>query len=126
MFTYLASPYSDPDPKVRLWRYEEALNACVHLTRKRYIIYSPIVHFHHAANIHDMPLDAQFWWTHNSTMLSVANTLFILTLPGWKNSVGIRQEWRQALSLPTIGSSRIHLIRPEQGYRHELAPTTLP
>lgn len=40
-FTYLASPYSDPDPEVRAQRYRSACKAAAYLLLRGHTVYSP-------------------------------------------------------------------------------------
>lgn len=93
MFTYLASPYSHADKNVMEERYIRNLEA-VKFIALNYgnTPYSPIVHFHQVAKIHDMRTDFHFWQKHNENMLRGASELVILTLPGWDISRGVNFE----------------------------------
>lgn len=101
--TYLASPYSHPDPAVRLRRYEEAAQACAKLCKSLHV-FSPIVHWHQIAQDHVLPTDAARWWDYNRSMLRRCDSLIILKLPGWEKSQGVILERNLAaqLGLPTI------------------------
>lgn len=89
---YLASPYSDPDPAVVLFRYLETRR----YTAKRIVegvpLFSPIVHCHELAVNHDLPKDFAFWQTYNEAILRRALALAVLQLDGWENSKGVRGE----------------------------------
>jgi len=94
---FLASPYRDPDPLVRAWRYDRALEFCaMHLVRaiKHRPIYSPIVHWHPVAECHPRlhDKDTAFWMALNRPMLEICDELWVLGLPGWRESEGIAAE----------------------------------
>lgn len=97
-YEYLASPYSHPRAEVRHERYEAVRLATYRLCLAHRIVYSPILHFHDLAETFRTPFDADYWWTHNRTMLYHAGCLLVLMLDGWKNSVGVRQEIEYAES----------------------------
>ena len=101
--TYLASPYSHPDPAVRLRRYEQAAEACVKLCTSIHV-FSPIVHWHEIALRHVLPTEASYWWDYNRSMLRRCDSLFVLELPGWETSTGVSAELRLAehLGLPVV------------------------
>ncbi len=91
-FRYLASPYMHPDADVRLNRFNEAVR-CMHwLLYQRIWTFSPIVHGHSIAVQFGMPKDAQFWTKFNEAILEKADEMLILTLDGWEDSKGIRDE----------------------------------
>ena len=90
-YGYLASPYSG-SVEVMQQRYEAALRIVGILLKKREWVYSPIVHAHEIAVRYAMPRDAKFWWEYNKTMMEAAERLLVLTLPGWRESVGVAME----------------------------------
>lgn len=99
--TYLASPYSHPDPAVRLRRYEEAAQACAKLCKSIHV-FSPIVHWHEIAQRHVLPTDAAHWWDYNRSFLRRCDSVIVLELPGWDLSEGVTLEIKLAtyLSIP--------------------------
>jgi len=93
---YLASPYTDSDPKVRAFRFQQALEATALIMLSGRMAFSPIVHSH-PLTAHGLPAtDGAFWWPWNSTMLSACDELWVLALPGWEDSEGIKRERAQA------------------------------
>lgn len=94
---YLASPYTDPDDKIREIRYHQAMHAVAHLLKLGHIVFSPIVHCHELAKQHDLPKDISFWWRYNRAMLHNSSSLWILTLDGWRSSKGIKKEAAYAI-----------------------------
>jgi hypothetical protein len=91
-YIYLASPYTDPSDAIMQYRYNCALDATAQLTRAGLVVYSPIVHCHMLATMHDLRRDALYWQRYNEVMLSRAAMLMILRLTGWQRSEGIKKE----------------------------------
>lgn len=89
---YVASPYSDPDPKVRHRRYLQACYYCALLLHQHKFPYSPVVSNHHFAMEFKLGFDTNTWMAYNFAMLSKADELHVLTLPGWEKSIGVTAE----------------------------------
>lgn len=90
---YLASPYTHESEGVREIRYLAALEALHFFLKHRLTIYSPIVHSHAAAAMGGLPIDFNFWGTHCLSFLeNWATDIWVLQLPGIKESVGVRAE----------------------------------
>lgn len=90
---YLASPYTHPDEAVMEERYTAALAALHFFLRHRLTIYSPIVHSHAAAAMGGLPIDFEFWGKHCLSFLeNWATEIWVLQIPGVKESVGVRAE----------------------------------
>ena len=97
---YLASPYTHDDPVVRYQRYRLALECVAHFMTERHLaIFAPIAYGHPHAH-RSRALRA---WTHEEWLawsghfLEVATALWVLTLAGWRESVGIRTELETAM-----------------------------
>lgn len=107
-FHYLASPYSHKDPAIRQKRYESAQSALHRLLLKKVWTYSPIVHCHPLSLEFALPGDAKFWEEYNHTMLGVSKGMFVLTIAGWKESLGVTEEIsfakRRGLKITLINS----------------------
>lgn len=101
---YLASPYTHREAYVRYQRYVAARTALAAMLRSREWAYSPIVHCHDLARVHDMPTDAEFWKDYNFYMLGRSTELRVLQLTGWDISVGVGMELSEAkrLGIPII------------------------
>jgi hypothetical protein len=91
-FIYLASPYS-ASPEVN---HSAALRATALFIRAGLIVYSPIVHCHPIHLESASPGSFTFWQRHNFAILAKASDLWVLTLPGWKESTGVRAEIEHA------------------------------
>ena len=89
--TYLASPYSHPDPAVRNQRFQAACKATAALIRAGAIVYSPIVHSHPLAEF-GLPTSWEFWERFDREHLARCDDMVVLKLAGWDQSVGVRAE----------------------------------
>lgn len=68
------------------------------------VLFSPIVHNHPLATVHDLPKTWDFWRKVDVTTLRRSDLLIVLKMPGWENSVGIQGEIDVAknLSIPIV------------------------
>lgn len=89
---YLASPYSHPDRVIRNQRFLCALNYSNRCLKRGESIFSPIVYGHVFAEFGLAKTDHLSWLSFNETMLGLASEIRVLTLPGWKDSLGIEHE----------------------------------
>lgn len=96
---YLAQPYTHPNPEIKQWRYEAALRITADYTKLDFLIYSPIVHYHNVALQYKLPGDFLFWRELNFRALERCSEIWILTIPGWEDSLGLRAEIREAVRL---------------------------
>lgn len=88
---YLASPYSHRDKQIEKMRYYLALNATKKLLETGIHTLSPIVGSYH---LHNAGLGGtwQFWAGYDMNLLSRCDILFVYTVPGWEESVGVTAE----------------------------------
>ncbi len=96
MFKYLVSPYTHQLATVRAKQHALAESAFVWLMRQRIWVYSPIVHCHAAAQVHEMPTDFDFWQEYNKALIQSSHGVIVLTIDGWKESKGVNGEIRFA------------------------------
>ena len=90
---YLASPYSHPDKDVVADRVLQTQRLAVKLwTEYRRIIFSPVMHWHHAAIDQDLPTDAASWQDYNNKMILLCEVVCVVTLDGWEDSKGVAAE----------------------------------
>lgn len=99
MLTYLASPYSHPDPIVRAIRFRQACKAAAKLMRAGEAVFSPIAHSHSVEQQFDEVEGFEFWMRQDIPILRHCSVLKVLRLPGWKQSKGIAHEMAVAKSL---------------------------
>ncbi len=131
---YLASPYSHPDAAVRERRYRLACAAVAALARAGRSAFSPVVHSHPLVAL-GLPTDWAFWRHLDRAFLARCDEVVVLTLEGWEQSVGVREEVRiagelgkpvryvgveEAASSPTAAraAGEVHLD-PSPGQRDE-------
>lgn len=90
-FVYLGSPYSlyqgGHDEAARVVAsYAAALMA------SGMRVYSPIAHGHFVTSHGKLPLSWEFWKEQCQPMIDAASSLFVLTMGGWRESVGLAYE----------------------------------
>ena len=98
MIIYVASPYTDDDPKVREARYVAVRDFVGKWTDGATVYFSPIVYAHEIAKSNKLPGDAAFWFEFNFRMMKVCDKVIVLQLPGWEKSVGVASEIAYAKS----------------------------
>lgn len=96
---YIASPYSDPDPKVMEQRFDAVCRYAGSLMQQGAVVYSPIAHCHPIAVRVDLPRTWDFWGQFDRQMLSRATGVHVLKLPGWESSRGVDAEVKIAIEL---------------------------
>jgi hypothetical protein len=91
--TYLACPYSTPNPEEKEWRYQQVTLAAAWLTDHYGLtVFSPITHSHPMHTIGCCKGDWSFWEKVDRDYLAVSNQLIILLLEGWDRSTGLNAE----------------------------------
>lgn len=105
---YLASPYNHASAEVRQARYEANVRALAALLHDGEAAFSPIVHHHPVAVLRDLGRGWDFWRDVDIQFLKRCDKLFVLTLDGWKESVGVKAEIEVAQAL-RMG---IHYMEP--------------
>ena len=96
---YLASPYSNPDIMVKEQRFLAACGKAGELMSLGFLVYSPIAHSHPIAKICDLPTDFKYWQEVNHEYILWADEVWVLMLPDWEYSAGIKNEIKFADSL---------------------------
>lgn len=89
---YLASPYSSPIPGVAEARFNEAMAVVAGLQAGGHMVYSPILHSHPVAMKHDLPTDFNYWQHLNRVFIAKLDEVWVIDIPGWRESVGVRGE----------------------------------
>jgi hypothetical protein len=102
---YLACPYTDPDPAVRLHRFQQATKAAASLIRQGHIVFSPITMTHPIDMEMAGPgntLGSEFWISFDETFMNRCDLFALLPLQGWQDSSGVRRElaYFQAMGKP--------------------------
>jgi len=94
---YLAGPYSHALDEVRQERFEALTVEAARLMALGHQVYSPITHGHVLAKAGDLPTSWRYWEeTCKGFILDWADQMAVLTLDGWRESVGVTAEMRLA------------------------------
>ena len=96
---YLATPYSDPDPKVRQARFEAINKIAARLMAVGSIVFSPISHTHPIALAGDLPKGWNFWKEYDRSFIEWCDEVHIYLSDGWMESEGVRAEYNLAVEL---------------------------
>jgi len=94
---YLASPYDHEDEAVRKERFEIASKAAAIMMKHGYIVHSPIAHNHPINKFISPPRGYEFWLEQDFAWLDACDEVWVLSLNGWKDSYGIKEEVYRAL-----------------------------
>lgn len=88
---YVATPYTHPNKEVMRLRRDLVTEYCARQSRKGFVIFSPITHSHEIA-LYGTPTSWGFWQQIDKEFLRVCDYMVVLTLPGWKDSIGVTAE----------------------------------
>lgn len=89
---YLACPYTHREKKVREQRFQIANRVAAEMMKRGLYVFSPISHTHPIAMAGDLPKDWEYWKEYDELMLSMCSMLLVITIKGWKESVGVQAE----------------------------------
>ena len=106
---YLACPYSDKSPKVEHDRFIAATICAANRMERKELIFSPITHSHPIRRYAGLEGDFEFWKDFCVATLTACQVMYVLTLPGYKESVGVQAELNIAYNL----GMPIHYLDPE-------------
>ena len=103
---YLCSVYSldattdsEADQAMRNKRYEYVLMRTAEMMNKGEIVFSPTVHCHEMAIKHELPKTHAFWLKYDDAMIEKSDEVWVLCMPGYKQSKGITHELETAAKL---------------------------
>jgi hypothetical protein len=96
---YIASPFSDPSPTVRVSRRNAAHDAVVRLTDARHVVFSPVVISGELVIYTIITFDSAWWYEWSMDFLRAATEVWVLCIDGWKTSKGVQDEIAEALRL---------------------------
>ena len=97
---YLASPYMHERSAIRELRFYKVCRAVAFLLKEdtSIMIFSPIAHSHNIC-MHGLKSGFDFWKEFDFRMLNGCDELWVLTLDGYKESIGVSAEIRYAVNL---------------------------
>jgi hypothetical protein len=101
---YLASPYTAKTKEEMEENYQRVLNLTGKIISKRHNVWSPIVHTHLLALQFDLPKDFEFWKNYNHDFIRRCDALWVVCLPGWKDSKGVADEisFAKTIGIPVV------------------------
>ncbi len=98
--SYLASPYSlggDSSEEERADRFRMVTRQAWRLFKDGVNIYSPITHHHCIQQVHPIELDTDEWMQYDLAFLHASERLYVLQIPHWDKSTGVRREVEYAI-----------------------------
>lgn len=120
---YLASPFTDPDPKVMLERAREVCKIAGRIIFKQEVnVFCPIAHTYSICISNDRPLmlpgGFEYWEDFDLRMLRTCDEMWIATMPGWTQSKGIRAEhddaWKRRQPVFLLSPYNLQLMSLER------------
>ena len=99
MRIYLATPYSDPDPKIRQERFDNINRIAASLINDGHYVFSPISHTHPIALIGNLPTGWEFWDGFDRSFIEWCDVVCVFCTAGWDTSVGVQAEIKIANEL---------------------------
>lgn len=97
--TYICSPYNSPDPGIKHARFRAVCKVAAALMARGELVFSPIAHTHPIALAGSLPPDWGFWERYDRAMLEACGMVYVLMLPGWRESIGVQAEIKIAAEL---------------------------
>ena len=89
---YLASPYSHPDPSIQDLRFRQACITGGEMIKRGFHVISPIAHSVPISSMAKYPQDYKAWKEWDEELILLCSQVWILMLPGWEDSMGIKNE----------------------------------
>ncbi len=98
---YLAQPYSHRDPFIVRQRvlFGAYVAGKILTTLPDTMVYAPIAHGQTLADVSNLPIEWEFWREMDFAMIDRCDELWVLTIEGWKESVGVDAEMAYAREL---------------------------
>jgi len=89
---YIAAPYSHPDEEVIEHRMKVVQRAIAKYMSLGVHALSPLLAHHVLNEGIELPTNYEFWQDYCKDILVRCDSMKIITLPGWKESIGIADE----------------------------------
>lgn len=95
---YLGSPYTHADNKIRKKRAEIVSKAAMYFIENGVMVYCPIAESIELAKHSTFTNTTwEFWREKDLTILNLCKELYICSIDGWKDSIGLRAEIKYAI-----------------------------
>lgn len=96
---YLVSPYSHPDPFIRVLRYEQIMNIATNLTLEGYNLIEPIAMCHEKSLRYKLPSGYRYWKRRDRLLISRCDGIIVAQMEGLERSIGATDEIAYAKEL---------------------------
>ena len=122
---FVSSPYTHADPAITEQRVRD-VTAFVHnrLLAGEMAI-SPIVYGHSIVVLHELPGTYEFWESFCLSLLHPADKMYVLCLPGWDVSTGMKGELEFALEMQMEIEYVVPTSDAEVPYQYSTEPPML-
>lgn len=107
---YVASPYSHHEESIRNQRYDEVTKVVAKLCDLDVFTIPPITfNVPLAPYIASKDTTWEYWKEYDKRLIDACDELWIVMIPGWQDSIGVRAESKYAMSK----NMTIRLLSPE-------------
>lgn len=89
---YLAAPYSHASDIVRHQRFEQVTKIAASLVSSGQMVFSPITHSHPMMEHAKLGAGWRTWEELDRKVMLVCTDVYVVMLPGWKESEGVMAE----------------------------------
>lgn len=96
---YVAAPFSDKDKSIEIKRYIYTQRYCMEELQKGYNAISPVVHWYYPAIWIGLNGDFAQFKNFCLALLDRCDSMTVLMLDGWRDSVGVRAEIERATQI---------------------------
>lgn len=98
MITYLACPFSHPDPKVKEERLKLFYKVDANFSKQGLFTISPMNKVA-TAQAEEMPTTWDYWEQFSYKLIEICDKLVVITIDGWESSPGVTGEINYAKML---------------------------
>jgi hypothetical protein len=89
---FVSSPYTHVSPEVVDERVRQVTDFVYDRLIQDEVVMSPVIYGHTLTQSHSIPGSYEFWKTFCLSFLAVSERVYVLCLPGWKESNGVADE----------------------------------
>lgn len=102
--SYLACPYSHPDPNVKAKRHQLVNRITFEFHKLGKLVYSPLTHNIPLIHLSEKENNWNDWELFDKSMLARCDELIVLKIDGWKLSKGVTAEiaFAKEINLPIL------------------------
>lgn len=117
-FIYLACPYTASTKFVQSERFRIAAYVAAELMKQGKAVYAPTVYGHALEARTRQAFPHDLWMAQMQAILPHASHLYVVTIPGWRESEGVREEVYCATKhgIPVVGCDMHETCEPVSGW----------